>query len=233
VTNRDVDPGRMARVAGALAVGERDPRLSLCSASAGVVGVRGAGLVLISGGRNLGNVCVSDAVIESVEDVQYTLGEGPCIDAFNTRTPVLVADLANSDGRWPGFREGALVAGMRAAFGFPLMVGTSCIGALNLFHDQPGALRDAQYADAVAVAHVASRTVLGWQSAAELGSLAWQLERAQAHRAVVHQATGMVSVQAGVPAGDALVLLRAHAFAEGRPVSEIAAEVVNRRLRLG
>ncbi|MGK2956966.1 MAG: GAF and ANTAR domain-containing protein [Acidimicrobiales bacterium] len=233
MTNRDMDLDRMVRVIDALAVGERDPRLSLCSASAGVVGVRGAGLVLVSGGRNLGNACVSDAVIETVENVQYTLGEGPCIDAFATRTPVLVADLADSDGRWLGFREGALVAGMRAAFGFPLMIGTSCIGALNLFHDQPGALSDVQYADAVAVAHVASRTLLGWQSAAEPGLLAWQLERAQAHRAVVHQATGMISIQSGLPVGDAIVLLRAHAFAEGRPVSEIAAEVVGRRLRLG
>lgn len=233
MTNRDMDLGRMVRVIDALAVGERDIRLSLCSASAGVVGVCGAGLVLVSGGRNLGNVCVSDAVIETVENVQYTLGEGPCIDAFTTRTPVLVADLADSDGRWPGFREGALVAGIRAAFGFPLMIGTSCIGALNLFHDQPGALSDVQYADAVAVAHVASRTLLGWQSAAEPGLLAWQLERTQAHRAVVHQAAGMIAIQAGLPVGDALVLLRAHAFAEGRPVSEIAAEVVGRRLRLG
>src|SRR5690606_31405781 len=119
----DVDPVRVARVVAALAVGESGPRRSVCSASAAVVGVRGAGVVLVSGDRTLGNVCVSDAVIEAVEDVQYTVGGGPCVDAFHNRTPVMVADLAEPDGRWSEFRVGALAAGMRAAFGFPLLVG--------------------------------------------------------------------------------------------------------------
>ncbi len=227
-----LDPERLARVVAELAVGERDPRRSLCAASAAVVGVRGAGVVLISARGTLGNVCVSDLLIEGVEDAQHTLGEGPCIDAFRTKVPVLVGDLAASDGRWSEFRQAALVGGIRAAFGFPLLVGASCIGALNLFHDQPGALTDEQCANAVAVAHVAARTVLGWQSAAEPGLLAWQLEHVPAHRAVVHQATGMVSVQAGVPVADALALLRAYAFAEDRSLGVVAADVVAGRLRL-
>jgi hypothetical protein len=42
----------------------------------------------------------------------------------------------------------------------------------------------------------------------------------------------MVSVQAAVSLADALLLIRAHAFAEGRPVSVVADDVVARRLRL-
>ena len=118
-------------------------------------------------------------------------------------------------------------------FGFPIMVGTVCIGAVNLYHDRSGALTDEQFADAVAVAHVAGRTVLGWQSVAGSGSLAWQLEHVPANRAVVHQATGMASVQAAVPVDDAVMLLRAYAFAEDRPISAVAADVVGRRLRFG
>ena len=115
---------------------------------------------------------------------------------------------------------------MRAAFGFPLLVGTSCIGALNLFHDHPGDLTDAQHADAVAVAHIAGRTVLAWQSSADPGSRALALEQVPAHRAVVHQATGIVSVQADVSVDDALTLLRAYAFAEDRAIGDVAADVV-------
>ena len=215
MTTNGFDPARIARVVAALAEGERDPRRSLCAASADVVGVRGAGVVLLSDQRTLGNVCVSDAVIQVVEDAQYVLGEGPCIDAFNTRSPVLVADLA-ADTRWPEFRRGALAAGMRAAFGFPILVGPSCIGALNLFNDHAGGLTDEQLADAVAVAYVAGRTVLGWQATAAPGHLAWQLEHVPAHRAAVHQASGMVSAQADVSVGDAMALLRAYAFAEER-----------------
>jgi len=225
------DPERVSRVVAALAVGERDPQRSLCAASAEVVGVSGAGIVLVSAGRMLGTVCASDTVVEAVEELQYMLGEGPCVDACRTGTPVLAPDLdALGSGPWPSFREGAVKAGVRAAFGFPLLVGESCIGALNLFRTSIGPLRDDQYLDALAVAGVASRTVLGWQSTARSDSLAWQLEQVPAHRAVVHQASGMVSVQARVSVGDALVLLRAHAFAAGRTIGSVASDVVNREL---
>jgi hypothetical protein len=169
---------------------------------------------------------------EAIEEVQYTLGEGPCMDAFRSKAPVLVPDLASApEGTWEGFREGALDAGALAAFGFPLLVGSVCIGALDLFHDQVGDLTSEQYADACAVAHVATKTVLGWQAVAEAGSLAWQLEQVPVHRSAIHQATGMVSVQAAVSVDDALALLRARAFADGRSVSAVAADVVARRVR--
>jgi len=229
----DLDPERVARVTHALAGREPDPAQSLCAASAGVVGVAGAGLVLMSGGRALGNVCASDRRTEAVEDVQYSLGEGPCVDAVRSHAPVLVPDLASPDlERWAAFRVGALEAGVRAAFGFPLLVRTICIGALDLYHDRTGPLTAEQHADAEAVAHVATRTLLGWQAVARTDSVAWQLEQVPVHRAAVHQAAGMVSVQSAVSVDDALALLRAYAFAEGRSVGPVAADVVAGRLRL-
>ncbi len=189
-------------------------------------------MVLFSGRESLGNVCASDAVVEAVEEMQYTFGEGPCVDAFRGRRPVSAPDLAeDADGRWPEFRAAALAAGMRAAFGFPLLVGPTCIGALNLFNDCAGSLTAQEHADAVTVAHVAGRTVLSWQSVARPGALAWQLEHLSESRAVVHQATGMISVQVGIPVDGAIVVLRAHAFAEDRPISAVAADVVGRSLR--
>ncbi|MDQ1511104.1 MAG: hypothetical protein QOG50_2948 [Actinomycetota bacterium] len=229
----EVDPERVVRMTVALAGAETDPQHALCVASAAAIGVAGAGVILMSGGRALGNVCVSDSMTAAAEEVQYTLGEGPCVDAFQTKAPVLAPDLAHSDGdRWPAFRIGAETAGVRAVFGFPLLIESVCFGALNLYHDHPGPLSDEQFADALAVAHVASRIVLGWQSVAGPGSLAWQLEHVPMHRAIVHQATGMVSVQAAVSIPDAVVMLRAYAFAEDRPISDVAAAVVGGDLRL-
>jgi hypothetical protein len=226
------DRKRVARVVAALAVGESDPQRSLCSASAGVVGVKCAGVVLISRGRPLGTVCVSDPVTERVEEVQYTLGQGPCVDAFESRESVLAPDLGGADfARWPEFCQGALAAGVQAAFGFPLLVGPVRIGALNLYHDRSGPLTDAQVQDAVAVAHVVGRTVLSWQSAAPDGSLAWQLEQVPLHRSVIHQASGRISVQASVSVDDASALLRAYSFAEGQPISAVAEDVMDGRLR--
>jgi hypothetical protein len=232
VTERGLDPVRLARVVAALATGEGEPQPKLCSASARVMKVSGAGVVLILRGRTLGTVCVSDPRTESVEEVQYTLGEGPCVDAFHTKAPVLVPDLDALGGtRWPGFRDGALAAGVKAVFGFPLLIGTVCIGALNLYHNEIGELSEDQMADAVLVAHVAGRAVMEWQSVAGPGSLAWQLEHADAHRAGVNQAAGMISVQCAISVEEALLLMRAYAFAEDRPITDVAADVVGRTLR--
>jgi GAF domain/ANTAR domain len=228
------DPERIALVTSALALQADGSEHSLCASSAGVAGVDGAGVVLILHGRALGTVCWSDPIVEAVEEVQYSLGEGPCLEAFATRAPVLIPDLAAADVvRWPGFRDGALAIGVRAAFGFPILVGSVCIGALNLYQLQSGALSDEQFANALAVAHVAGRTVLDWQSVAGDGSLARQLEHLPANRAVVHQAAGMVSVQASETIDDALALLRAYAFSSNRPINDVAADVLCGDLRFG
>jgi hypothetical protein len=227
-----LDPERVARVARALTDGRGGADVSLCSAAARLVGVSGAGVVLMSAGRQIGTVCASDPTTEIVEEVQFALSEGPCVDAVRTKAPAMVSDLAGMDEvRWPGFRQDALAAGIRAAFGFPLVVGRACIGALDLYEQKSGPLSDDQFDEAVVVAHVAARVVLSWQMVAEPDSLAWQLEQVPTHRASVHQATGMVSVQAEVPVGDAMALLQAHAFADGRTISAVAGDVVAGNLR--
>jgi hypothetical protein len=113
-----------------------------------------------------------------------------------------------------------------------LLIERICIGALNLYHDHPGALTDNQVADALVVATFASRSVLAWQADAPPGTLAWQLERAPQHKVEVHQASGRISVQVGVSLEDALVLLRAYAFSHDRPIIDVAADVAAGRLRL-
>ena len=223
---------RVDRVAAALVAGEHNPSVSLCVAGAEVVGVRGAGVALMAPGHVLGMICVSDDLTGALEDAQYSLGEGPCVDAYRIRAPVLAGNLAETQGdEWPAFSESALRVGVRAAFGFPLMVREICIGALNLYHDHAVELTGEQLADATAVSHVAARTVLRWQSLAAPGSVAWQLEGVPAHRAVLHQASGMISVQAGVSLDDALALLQAYAFAEDRAIADVAEAVISRTVR--
>jgi hypothetical protein len=228
-----LDLEQFARLVAASSERNRDPATALCLASVDVLGVTGAGLVLMSGGQSLGFIGVSDPVTEAVEQVEYTLGEGPCVAAFRTKLPVFDADLtAEETARWPEFRRAAVAAGVRAAFGFPLLVGQICIGAMNLYHDRPGALTDEQVSDALVVAQYASRSVMAWQADAPPGAVAWQLEAAPSHGVEVHQATGRISVQVGVSLDDALVLLRAYAFSHDRPIGEVASEVASGHLRL-
>ncbi len=118
-----------------------------------------------------------------------------------------------------------------AAFGFPLLVDWVCIGALNLYHHEAGALTETQVRDAEVVAALATRTLMAWQADAPPGTVAWQLEQVPNHRMQVHQATGRISVQSGILVADALVLLRAYAFSTDRPIGDVAADVAAGTLR--
>ena len=120
---------------------------------------------------------------------------------------------------------------MRAVFGFPLHVGAVRLGALNLYRDRPGPLTDEQHADALVMADVAAQAVLVLQANAPPGQLAAELEAGADFQYVVHQASGMVAVQLDVSVAEALMRLRAYAFGNGRPLTEVARDVVARTLR--
>jgi len=228
-----LDPEHFARDIAARAEHDDSPAASLCLACVDVLHVSGTGLVLMSGQRSLDFIAASDDVAEAVQEMEYTLGEGPCVSAYRTKAPVFDPDLADlGPTEWPEFRRVALAAGVHAAFGFPLQMGQICIGALNLYHGQAGALTDGQVADAFVIAEFATRSVLAWQGAAPSGTLAWQLKQARNHGVEVHQATGRISSQAGVSIDDALVLLRAYAFSHDRLIGDVAAEVASGHLRI-
>ena len=204
----------------------------LCVVCADVMAMTGAGIMLMSGDVARGSVCSSNPVSALIEDLQYTLGEGPCVDAYARNQPVLEPDLAGAGGsRWVAFTQPAVSAGAGAVFGFPMRVGAIRIGALNLYRDHPGPLDDEQYADGLVLAGVAARAVLSMQADATPGMLGAELEAGSDFRFVVHQASGMVSAQLEVTVGEALVRMRAFAFAHDRLLATVAEDVVARRLR--
>jgi len=193
----------------------------------------GAGIMLMSGDLPLGSVCTTGEVSALVEDLQYALGEGPCVDAYHLDRPVQEPDLADpAEPRWLAFSGPAVDAGVRAIFGFPLSVGSVRMGALNLYSDRPGPLTDDQHADALVMADIAAEAVLDMQAGQAPGVLAAGIEQGSNFQYVVHQAAGMVSSQLDIPIAHALVRLRAFAFANQRLLSDVAADIVARRLRL-
>ena len=198
------------------------------------MGVNGAGVMLMSGDIPRGSLCTSNEVSHLIEELQYTLGEGPCVDAFRQDRVVAEPDLADPvTRRWFAFTPPTLAAGVRAVFGFPLRVGTVRLGALNLYRDWPGPLSDDQHADGLVVADVAARWVLEAQAGAPADAVAEGLEIGADFHFVVHNAAGMVSVQQGVSLTEAIIRLRAYAFSNDRLLADVAEDVVARRLRLG
>jgi hypothetical protein len=211
----------------------------------------GVGLVLTGRGL-LGEVlATTGGPAQRMEDLQFALGEGPCVDASRTGDPVFCSDLG-SDGasRWPAFSSGALEAGVAAAFTFPLNVGANAIGVLDLYRDSSGPLSKGRVTEAVAFADASVAVLLHLQehngppgrslldvprgnggARRESDALAGTWIDLVDRRAVVHQAAGMISVQLGADVAEALARLRAHAIAAERQISDVATDVVARRLR--
>jgi hypothetical protein len=205
----------------------------LCEVAADITGTTGAGIMIFADEVSSSSVCSTDAVSARIEELQFTLGEGPCVDAFHEDRPVLEPDLVNPDTvRWTAFSPQAIAAGVHGIFAFPLHVGAVRVGALDLYSDRPGVLTRHQYADALAMADVIARALISMQASAQPGLLAMELSRASDFRLTVHQAAGMVSVQLKVDVAEALVRLRAYAFANDRMLTEVAEDIVTRRLSM-
>lgn len=224
---------RLLRIIARLATADAVPPMRrFCEVGAEVSGTTGGGIMLVVDDVEHGWLGASDEVSARIEDLQATLGEGPCLDAYRGGHPVLEPDLGTRGAsRWPAFTPPAVAAGACAIFGFPLMVADVRLGALNLYRDATGPLTEDEHANASMTADIAARTVLDLQSQAPGDALAAELAAGTHHRLTVHQAAGMVSVQLDLSIGDAMLRLQARAFADGRTLTEVARDVTARRLR--
>ena len=177
-----------------------------------------------------GPICVSDSKVAGLENLQFDLAQGPCQDAYTAGHPVHAPRLDESAAvRWPPFVDLARSSGIRAVSAYPLMNESAGVGVLTLYRATEGDLNAVQLDDSLAVARVLTEVLVSLRTV-ELSAL--QGETSVVYRAEIHQASGMVAVQLGVTPSEALLLLRAHAFAHGTSVLDVAAKIISRRLRL-
>jgi hypothetical protein len=209
----------------------------VCRTAAQALSASGVGISVMTDDGIRGVCAASDPLSERVEELQFVVGEGPCIDAFTTRRPVLVADLGGSamHRRWPGYAPAAVQNGVRAVFAFPLQVGAARLGILDVFRQQTGPLTATELPLALTFADVTVEALLDRQSDTRAGSEDGtvppdSLGADLGHRTELFQAQGMVMVQLGVSLAEALSRLRAHAYAQNRRLDDVARDIVARRL---
>src|SRR2546429_3477850 len=187
----DMAGDRLHRILAELSAGGTDVWSSarLCRGCVKTVGVDGAGVMLMSGDIPRGSLCSTNEVSHLIEELQYTLGEGPCVDAYQQDKVVTEPDLADPAApRWVAFPPPVLDAGVRAVFGFPSRAGAVRLGGPNLYRDWSGPLTDDQHADALVLAEVAARWVLEAQAGAAPDTVAQELEIGADFHFVVHNA---------------------------------------------
>jgi ANTAR domain-containing protein len=206
----------------------------LCSALSRALPAMGVGVSLLAADNyGGGTLAASDDASSVLEELQFSLGEGPCIDAYASRVPILEPDLAGrGTRRWPGYGPAARAHGVEAVFAFPLRVGAARAGALDVYRDAPGTLPAHGLVQAFTFAEVVMGLLLDDQHGIAGTQSRVDVDDVLAHRLEVYQAQGMLMVDLQVGVDEAMARLRAHAFAEGRALSDVANDIVNGRLTL-
>ena len=230
-----VKQGLGAALAGAttpLAAADR-----LCEACVDLLGVDGASISLVDGGGSTqGTFGSSGALSRMLDELQFTYGQGPCLDAVVGNRPVVAIDLDAADEyRWPALAEAVLGHGIRAVFALPVTIASAPIGALDLFRRSSGPLADASLTAGLWAADLAALPVLDlmnakvdWKAAGDAQECWDQL--ASLERAEVYQATGFLIDAFQITAADAVARLRAHAISHGLTASEVAYRILQRRI---
>jgi hypothetical protein len=211
--------------------------VGLCSEFVEALPVTGAAVSVFGASVPETAICASDRLAARLDELQFDLGEGPRWEAARSRMPVLVPYARHGAyPLWPVFATEMLETDAQALFVFPLTIGALDVGVVELYRSTPGALTTNEQAIAAVLANKTAWNLmdqlLRMNQAAQTGSLedTSPPDSSPLSRREIHQATGMVLVQTGTTATEALLLLRAHAFANGRTVRDVASDVVARRL---
>ncbi|WP_405495254.1 ANTAR domain-containing protein [Streptomyces sp. NBC_00096] len=212
--------------------GTSDVVESVIAIGAVLLGVDGLALSLLTTDEASELMWCTDERTGRFEDLQFTLGEGPGPEAVRNRAMVWAPDLAEvRSDRWPALAAEASGTGVRAVFCFPMGVGVIRVGVLTALRHTPGTLTPGQTGDALALAAALTAHILQGDTPQTDAARSADFPPAL-HRAVVHQATGMLSVQLSLTLPKALLRLRAHAYGSGRSLTDTAQDIVDRRLRL-
>jgi hypothetical protein len=219
----------------------------MCDTAMRKAGADGAALaVMTRSARSRELVYATDTTARQLDELQYTIGEGPCLDAYLHDEPQYYPALDNVDqtSRWPTFAADATQLGVHAVFAFPVPDGRRPMGVLELYRHTAGSLADAEYAcAATCAAEISRRLQLNWKAhaahfdspgqaidaAATAGAKSDKLADAFT-RTQIHIAAGMLAVRLAVNTDEAIDRLRAYSYACDRPISSVAADIIARRL---
>jgi GAF domain-containing protein len=192
-----------------------------------VIGVSAAGLMLVSPEGDLRVVASSSETMRVVELFELQSQEGPCLDCYRAAAPVVNADLAGMDGRWPNFTRVALEAGFRSVHALPMRLRGKVIGAVNLFSTETGEMDAADARAAQAFADIATIAILQHRAAVEAQRVNEQLSHALNSRIAIEQAKGILAERAGLDMDQAFARLRQHARNHNLRLNDVAQALID------
>lgn len=197
-----------------------------------MLGLDGLGLLLSPIDRPAELVQSHGERTVALEDLQQLQGQGPSLDAAHHGTLLLLPDVGEvTADRWPGLPAAIEALDVHAVFSFPLRIGMDALGVLTGHRTRPGPMDTDQLTHAFGLVDTLAQIVITTVTHNEQAQIDL-LDEPGLHFAEVHQATGMLAAQLDIDGDIALIRLRGYAFSHGRPLLDVARDVLARRLHL-
>lgn len=183
------------------------------------------GITVMGDGKPV-TVVYSGTIPASVDEAQYLGGDGPCLTAIRTRSPVIVQDLA-AEPRWPEFRAAALAAGAHGVYAHPLQVGAEVLGGLSLYAHEPDMFPEPVQRIAAQFIEPAALLLSGVLRRISQDDLITALQQGMSSRAVIDQAIGIIMARHRCPPEQALARLKKMSNDRNIKLRDLAASLVS------
>ncbi|WP_111767868.1 GAF and ANTAR domain-containing protein [Nakamurella deserti] len=189
-----------------------------------VPGTEEAAITLVRN-KKAATVASTGGMAVPLDELQYEMGYGPCLDAGRDNEVKHISDAA-TEGRWARYLPRAREHGLASSLSIPLPVENYLVGALNLYASVPGAFEPASLALGEALAAHITAALSHAEARRGHRVRAENLERAMVTRSIIEQAKGIIMVQRKCTAGDAFDILRQISMDENMRLAEVAAQLV-------
>jgi len=197
------------------------------TARASVPGIDHVGISTLERGGHIHTRASTDQTVQVLDDLQYSLNEGPCVDALREKVVVSVPDIRH-DGRWPRYSEAAVRAtSLKSQFAVQLFLDDeNTLGTINLYSTSQLAVDP----DAIGIADLfAAHAAVALGSARKLSTLYDGLDS----RKVIGQALGILMERYDMAEDHAFAFLRRASSHGNIKLRDVAREVVDERNRRG
>ena len=184
------------------------------------------GITLSLNGRVV-TVASADPLGRLLDEQQYDVDEGPCLEAVRTGRAVNAPDVA-SESRWDGYPPIVLAHGIGSIYSEPLLVHGRALGALNMYAHAPDAFTPEVKSLVRALAQLTAAGMAGALKNFDEITLTSRLRRALSTRAVIDQAVGIIIAHQHVSPEEAFGVLRRISQTRNIRLHEVARELVTR-----
>ncbi|HEV2635235.1 MAG TPA: GAF and ANTAR domain-containing protein [Actinocrinis sp.] len=212
--------------------GDRPLAQRLCRAWVEGLGIEAVSISVMTQRSSRQLLCASDATALRLEEIQFTVAQGPCISAAQTGAPVLVRDFARETTPWPGFgsmlRE--QLPSVRSVYAFPMCIGKTVLGCIDVADTEPAGLDEDVVGQAVAAAGLTATMLLTVPDAllapAPYLAVSGSGDVSDIHWSATARAVGVLAAREDLSIEDALALMRARAFGGGCTLAEVSADIL-------